>query len=253
MAIGTVINGLRVQNISPRIVTLTSETRGLNIRIPEMVRVCGGKFFMGSDTISNAGPVRQVALSDFSIGKYPVTNEEYRGYLKATGQEIPSIYGYEDDDTHPAIGVSYNDAGSYCKFLMELTGRKFGLPTEAQWEFAARGPEGRPYPWGPETPQGRVNFNSTMTTPVDSFPSGATPSGIFDMSGNVWEWCVDWYGNYKGDDLTDPKGPKRGSYRVVRGSSWNNNHEDRLLSVSRAKCAPTSSSFRIGFRIAEDI
>ncbi|MCX5749902.1 MAG: SUMF1/EgtB/PvdO family nonheme iron enzyme, partial [Candidatus Saganbacteria bacterium] len=140
------------------------------------------------------------------------------------------------------------------KFLMETTGRKFGLLTEAQWEFAARGTEGRIYPWGNESYEGRVNFNNTGTTPVNKFPTGATPSGIFDMAGNVWEWVQNWYASrYDPKDLTNPKGPDNGTNRVLRGGSWYSNNSDELMAAYRSIDKPGKQCDNIGFRLAEDL
>ncbi|MCX5749901.1 MAG: SUMF1/EgtB/PvdO family nonheme iron enzyme, partial [Candidatus Saganbacteria bacterium] len=140
------------------------------------------------------------------------------------------------------------------KFLMETTGRKFGLLTEAQWEFAARGTEGRIYPWGNESYEGRVNFNNRGTTPVNKFPTGATPSGIFDMAGNVWEWVQDWYASgYNVNDLTNPKGPKNGINKVLRGGSWYNNDSNTLDAAYRNNDRPGDQSSVLGFRLAEDL
>jgi len=252
--IGAVING----RVTPRRATLT---RDVNVRIPEMVRVAGGTFSMGSARFTDTQPIRQVTLSGYAIGKYPVTNGEYLGFLQVMGEDIPKLVADPDFALHPAVNVSWNQANEYCTFLREITktdenpsGRKFGLTTEAQWEFAARGTKGRTYPWGEGAYKGRVNFASIETTPVDALPKGQTPSGIFDMSGNVWEWVMDWYANvYNADDLVNPKGPENGIYKVLRGGSWYNSRSASLVAVYRLEYRPGLQGESIGFRLAEDL
>ncbi|MCX5749392.1 MAG: SUMF1/EgtB/PvdO family nonheme iron enzyme, partial [Candidatus Saganbacteria bacterium] len=151
MAIGTTIRGMRVIRIEEKHVVLQPIALEARVNLPEMVRVAGGKFSMGSTRFSDAQPIREVTLRDFAIGKYPVTNGEYLGFLQAMNREIPQLVANTEFALHPVVNVSWNDATEYCKFLMETTGRKFGLLTEAQWEFAARGTEGRIYPWGNES------------------------------------------------------------------------------------------------------
>ncbi|MFA5104981.1 MAG: SUMF1/EgtB/PvdO family nonheme iron enzyme [Candidatus Margulisiibacteriota bacterium] len=239
------INGMRVGNVGRQAVTLRPIAQEMTVRVPDMVRVAGGMFSMGSTRFTDARPIRQVTLRDFAIGKHPVTNGEYLDFLQVMGYKVPDIVANPEFASHPVVNISWNDVMNdktgYCRFLRDITktdespsGRKFSLPTEAQWEFAARGTEGRTYPWGSESYEGRVNFNSKGTTPVDAHLLGATPSGIFGMSGNVWEWCADWYGTYTGNNLTNPKGPEKGTYRVLRGGSWYNDHSGRLMAAFRS-------------------
>ncbi len=255
MAAGTVINVMKVSNITSRQVSLV--TGGRTISIPEMIRVEGGTFQMGSTRWINTQPIRQVTLSDFAIGKYPVTNGEYRGYLEVIGESIPELVSNMDLDRHPVVNISWNEAAKYCKFLMEITGRKFGLPTEAQWEFAARGTEGRIYPWGNESYEGRLNFHGRGTTPVDAYPQGQTPTGIFDMAGNVWEWTTDWHVNeYHADDLVNPKGPGQTPWntcKVLRGFSYYDNIPRKLGAANRGSVEPEKQNENVGFRLAEDL
>jgi formylglycine-generating enzyme required for sulfatase activity len=276
MAVGTVVNGARVTSITPRMATLekvTVITRDVNISIPEMVRISGGTFQMGSMAKDRA--TMQVTLSNFAIGKYPVTNGEYRGYLEAMGNpdHLPSLVADNKLAMHPVVNVSWDDAISYCEFLMQITGRKFGLPTEAQWEFAAKGMEGRKYPWGNESYEGRVNHKSQGTTAVDAHPKGQTPEGIFDMAGNVSEWCFDWYKNYSSifygkNKMTDPTGPKAPDvptidirfdndhdyYKIVRGGSYQAMFSpETLTSTHRDWDVPLWMESYIGFRLVEDL
>jgi formylglycine-generating enzyme required for sulfatase activity len=163
---------------------------------------------------------------------------------------------------HPIENVSWYDAMEYCTFLNESKiprkdadgFRLFGLPTEAQWEFVARENNGI-FPWGDQSYEGRANFNSPGTTPVDMFPLGATRSGVMDMSGNVYEWCADWYANgYKSNDLIDPQGPSEGVFpsKVTRGGAYDYTDPDLLRVVDRNCSDPRCGSDDIGFRLVEN-
>lgn len=263
----TIVNGMKVIMTNQRNVVLQSSERSVIVKIPEMITVAGGTFTMGRSFGSDIceEPIRQITISDFKIGKYPVTNEEYLGFLRVRYEErkIPDLMLSPDFALHPVTNVSWKDADEYCGFLREITetddGKfmNFRLPTEAEWEYAARasgGGEIREYPWGDDPYEGRVNFNSGGTTPVDAFPQGATPSGIFDMSGNVWEWVGDWFGRYDENDLIDPKGPKYGVIlKVMRGGSWYFEEPGALYSAYRDLDDPEALYFDAGFRVAKEL
>jgi len=252
--VGAVVNGWSVLRLSDRAAVLAMGQRQITVAISEMIGIQGGTFTMGSTRWTDTQPIRQVTLTEYAIGKYPVTNAEWLGYLQVAGKTVPDLVSNPDMTNHPVVNVSWNDAMNYCTFLMEITGRRFGLPTEAQWEFAARGTEGRTYPWGNESYEGRVNFNSGGTTRVNNFPTGATPSGIFDMAGNVWEWTMDCYADgYSAKDLTDPKGPGSGTYKVLRGGSWCSSFSDELMAAYRCNVIPEYQDLDIGLRLAEDL
>ena len=244
---------------------------------PQMVRIPAGVFQMGSneEQVQQAvaaglskeyaeweQPQHRVELSEYSIGKYPVTNVEYQAFVKDTGQPSPENwdgvnYPQEKGD-HPVVNVSWDDAVAYCKWLSEKTGKSYRLPTEAEWEKAARGTDGRIYPWGNDWDQTRLNSaegGPGDTTPVGQYSpvGGDSPYGASDMAGNVWEWCADWFnGNeYKGREnaiVKDPQGPKEGSRRVLRGGSF-------VYSHWLARCAdryrhnPSNWFGGIGFRV----
>jgi len=254
MAIGTVIGGMRVSALDARGVTLTPIARKIHVTLPEMIRVAGGTFPMGSERWTDTQPIRQVTLTEYAIGKYPVTNAEWLGYLQVIGKTIPQHVANTQLAMHPVVNVSWNDAMDYCKFLMERTGRKFGLPTEAQWEYAARGKQGLEYPWGNSFDASKVVFNTTGTQPVDTYPEGASWCGTMHMSGNVWEWTMNWYADrYDANDLTDPKRPDSGTYKVLRGGSWRYDVSDLLMAAYRFDVVLGGQGDDIGLRLAEDI
>jgi formylglycine-generating enzyme required for sulfatase activity len=179
-------------------------------------------------------PVHEVALDGFWLDRTEVTNEQYRLCVDA-GVCDPSGAADESDSngaSQPTVSVFWNDAQIYCQWA----GAR--LPTEAEWEYAARGPEGRVYPWGSEFDGARCNYCDRMcsldwedesandgyeyTAPVGSYPDGASWIGALDMAGNVWEWVSDWYGDYSSGKQVNPTGPASGDYRVMRGGSWFN-------------------------------
>ena len=193
------------------------------------VALDGGTFTMGSDDGEDRErPPHQVTLSPYRISRYPVTNRQYRQFVMETGKAAPSHWTEgqvpEGQEGHPVVYVSWSDAEAYCTWLTKKVGEGVvSLPTEAQWEFASRGAEGRTYPWGWEEPdEERANFGDPdgETTLVNAYPGGATPTGIYDLAGNTWEWCRDSYGPYSGDPITDPTGPNESGPCVLRGGSF---------------------------------
>jgi formylglycine-generating enzyme required for sulfatase activity len=227
------------------------------IKIPEMVQIPAGKFKMGSTEYKDEKPIREVEITkDFAIGKYEVTNEEYLAYLEATDQEISKEVADPAQARHPVVYVSWHEAVSYCEWLSEKTGRKFRLPTEAEWEYVARGTDGRKYPWGNEWDASKVTFDTNGTRPVDAHPEGASPFGVIDLSGNVYEWIADCFAlKYDPEDLKDPKGHESGgSPRVQRGGSWIDDSPDVLRSASRSfERRHGDRTYYFGFRVAEDL
>ena len=224
------------------------------------VKIDGGKFRMGATDINEySKPIHPVTLSEFRISKYPVTNMDYEHYLRQN-KDITPPRNWEDGgipagkEKHPVTYVSWNDADAFCRWLNEKIDKDAGrvaLPTEAQREFTARGENERKYPWGDDPPdKDLANFGDNVgdTTPVDVYPNGATPEGVFDLAGNVWEWCSDWFGPYDSDDVPDPKGLEKGDYRVLRGGAF------PLLPISlraafRSLGRPESRGHGIGFRV----
>jgi formylglycine-generating enzyme required for sulfatase activity len=187
---------------------------------PEMVFVEGGRFMMGINSgDDDEKPVHEVELSSYYIGKYEVTQAQWKSVMGNN----PSYF--KDCDQCPVENVSWNDVQDFIRKLNELTGKNYRLPTEAEWEFAARGGnKSGGFKYSGSDNIGTVacyDFNSnkktkTVGTKFDN------ELGIFDMSGNVWEWCSDWYGGYSGTFQRNPQGASSGQSRVLRGGSWFN-------------------------------
>jgi formylglycine-generating enzyme required for sulfatase activity len=223
------------------------------------VALPSGEFAMGSDDLERSRPAHLVTLSAFNMARYPVTNAEYLAYVQATGKAPPRHWKGgeipEGLDDHPVVSVSWRDAEAYCAWLSEKLKHRdrerVRLPTEAEWEYAARGAEGRTYPWGEEPPaKDRANYGDSNagTSPVGSFPKGATPEGLHDLAGNVWEWCADWYGPYSEFTGPNPKGPDKGETRVLRGGAFDDGAE-LLRAASRGNGLRDVGDLRVGFRV----
>jgi formylglycine-generating enzyme required for sulfatase activity len=205
----------------------------------ELVRVRAGEFLMGSDPSKDKlardeeQPQHPVYVSEFYIGKYPVTNAQYAAFVKAVKHRAPEHWERGEvpsgKENPPVVYVSWDDAVAFYQWLSRETGKTFRLPTEAEWEKAARGTDGRIYPWGNEWDETKLNSEEAGpgdTTPVGQYsPDGDSPYGAADMSGNVWEWCADWF-DEKGyqrrakSAVRDPQGPKTGKDRVLRGGAF---------------------------------
>jgi formylglycine-generating enzyme required for sulfatase activity len=193
-----------------------------------MMFVPAGNFIAGSDQgYANEKPVHTVYLDDYYIDRYEVTNALYQACVDAGACQPPdqtgsftrdSYYGNSQFNNYPVVFVDWENADAYCQW------RGMGLPTEAQWEKAARGREGRTYPWGDNIDETYANYNNAVgdTTEVGSYENGKSPYGVYDMAGNAWEWVADWYSEtyYLDTPLTNPTGPTTGKYRVLRGGSW---------------------------------
>jgi len=219
----------------------------------------GGEFSMGAEDIEDARPVHRVTVSAFRIARFPMTNAQYRAFCTATGKSPPRHWPEGEipagKENHPVVSVSWRDAEAFCTWISGRIPKEDGgtvrLPTEAEWEFAARGPEGRTYPWGNEEPTAdHANFGAKVsdTTPVGSYPKGATPAGVHDLAGNVWEWCGDWYGPYGEADQRDPVGPTKGVGRVLRGGSFLIDAR-YLRAADRYYYPPESVIHSVGFRV----
>ena len=221
-----------------------------NVRF-EMVRVEGGTFTMGataeqgSDAYSDEKPTHQVTLSSYSIGKTEVTQALWQAVMGSN----PS---YFKGSNLPVECVSWEDCKTFIRKLNALTGKNFRLPTEAEWEFAARGGNNsRGYKYSGSNTLSNVAWytdNSSSTThPVATKASNEL--GIYDMSGNVWEWCSDWYSSYSSSSQYNPTGPNSGSDRVDRGGSWGNRAGHCRVSF-RINDYPTYRDDYLGLRLA---
>jgi len=218
----------------------------------EMVLIPAGEFIMGSKDYNNGKPQRRVYLDAYYIDVYPVTVAQYRRFCKETKREMPSSPSWGWIDNHPIVNVSWNDAKAYC----DWAGKR--LPTEAEWEKSARGTDGRKYPWENEWDArkcrcSRNNWGDAgSTSPVGSFPQGISPYGVYDMAGNVWEWCADWYdkGYYSISPKSNPTGPSSGQFRVLRGGSWFDGTPDSIRVSYRDRYDPMNMFDVVGFRCA---
>ncbi|MBI4730824.1 MAG: SUMF1/EgtB/PvdO family nonheme iron enzyme [Chloroflexi bacterium] len=225
-----------------------------------LVYVPEGAFLMGSgEGYSDEKPVHMVNLSAFWVDQTEVTNGMYAlcvvagvctQPLRKSSNLIDYYYGFEEYTDYPVIFISWQDASNYCAWA----GRR--LPTEAEWEKAARGTDGRSYPWGSTLPDETLaNFDHNLddVTRVGSYLTGASPYGALDLAGNVSEWTADWYGEeyYASSPESNPPGPETGERRVVRGGSWTGNDRG-VWSFHRSIRLPDSPAFDIGFRCVTD-
>ena len=224
-------------------------TAGLNMK---MVYVEGGSFVMGctgeqgSDCYDDEKNTRRVTLDGFYIGETEITQAQWRAVMGTN----PS--NFNKGDNYPVERVSWNDAQAFCQELSRMTGKTYLLPTEAQWEYAARGgkkAEGSKYSgsYAIDAVAWYSNNSGSSTHPVKS--KRANVLGLYDMSGNVWEWCSDFYGSsYNTNETNNPTGPSAGSYRVERGGSWSNDALCCRVSY-RSSYGPDDRVNNLGFRV----
>ena len=227
----------------------------------DFVYVPAGQFWMGGEeddlnVYISESPKHKVSLDAYWIGKYPVTNQEYGFFVKEAGYKTPDHWKNgqipSNLENHPVVYVSWHDADAFIRWMSQKSNKSFSLPTEAQWEKAARGTDGRIYPWGNESPN--INFlnyskEGRDTNAVDSFPKGASPYGVMGMAGNVLEWVGDWFLEdfYKISPFINPKGPTSGLERVLRGGSWYLDERD-IRSDRRRREVPEFKFYNHGFR-----
>lgn len=240
--------------------------------MPEIL-IPAGKFMMGCDPENNAGvdclpdilPLHEVDLSAYTIDQYEVSNAQYARCVSAGACQEPKTFGqrerpdyYLDSDfaDFPVVAVDWNQADAYCRWV---GGR---LPTEAEWEKAARGEDLRPYPWGFEAADcSKANFNSSTegrcsvgTTRVGTYPQGASAYGVMDMAGNVWEWTNDWYDwtYYQHSSVKDPMGPDTGYHKIVKGGAWD--YSGNVITISyNSDHAPKEFKSSFGFRCVREV
>jgi len=252
---------------------------------PNLARIPAGEFLMGAaNAQEDERPVHRVYISEFFIGRFPVTQDEYARFVRATGYPAPAVRGlpliatggrdeafremaapyvWEQNEppagrgSHPVVLVRYDDALAYCGWLSDAIARAVRLPTEAEWEKAARGgAEGMRYPWGDDIDASRCNFltdpsakRQRGTRPTGTFPPNAY--GLYDVVGNVWEWVSDWYTHdyYGSGDVRDPRGPASGHMRIVRGGSWVSDDVSMLRCGYRHEVPLDTYAYSVGFRI----
>lgn len=229
----------------------------------EMILIPAGPFFMGSsendimwaakqfhseslDWYRDETPIHEVTLSVFKIDKFPVTVRDYEAYLQATGKPAPREHENArfNHPLQPVVAITWENARDYCHW------RKKRLPTEAEWEKAARGSDGRYYPWGNDPDPLNANIRGKgdiyrYTSQVGAIPENASPYGVMDLAGNVWEWTEDWYqphpGNQYNNDLYGEQ------FKIIKGGSWNSNL-DLARGPVRGKALPDQKKTYIGFR-----
>ena len=260
------------------------------------VLIRGGEFTMGSPVgepgraeitaiwqkngIAYSETQHQVRLSNFSMSRYAVTVAEFRRFVAATGYQTDAEKGGDtenwrhgvsgsvrpqSEENHPVLNVSWNDALAYCKWLSAKTGKRFRLPTEAEWEYACRAGSRTPFNTGENLTTNQANFDGNYpyngnakgvyrqnTVAVNSFAPNAW--GLYNMHGNVWEWCSDWYGGTYYDEcksngtVINPVGPAIGSHRVIRGGGWGDDAV-RCRSANRYVSSPVIRAYAVGFRL----
>jgi iron(II)-dependent oxidoreductase len=241
--------------------------------------VPAGSFKMGDnfgDGLTRERPVHIVDVDAFYISKFEMTNGAWKKFRDDPGYDDPKFWpnglvvskdqspywndarnhggGTPDSDNYPVLGVNWDSAVAYCNWLSAKTGKKYRLPTEAEWEKAARGTDQRRYPWGNEIDHSYANYVGShpfdTSTPVGSYGKGVSPYGAYDMAGNVMEWCSDWYSRdyYSTSPRKNPKGPETGAYRVLRGGTFFEEAFD-MRSYAREAAWPSVRAHRmIGFR-----
>jgi sulfatase modifying factor 1 len=227
---------------------------------PDIVIIPEGSFLMGSEQEQeNERPCHRVLLDRFGIGKFPVTNTDYTLFLEATQWSAPPFWADPifSEPRQPVVGVNWDEAMAYCRWLTDQSGEEFRLPTEAEWERAARGGrEGALYPWGNEPPWEKPYSGCDSKTggPAQVGINEPNDFGLYDMSEGVHEWCSDYYDYhyYRYSPERNPKGPNFGKRRASRGGSWRHR-------IKFSRCAARSSlppSFKYadyGFRVVQTL
>lgn len=227
------------------------------IVLPEMVLISAGEFWMGEVRgRDDEQPVHRVFVDAFRLACHQVTNADYARFLDATGHAPPPwwIDPLFSHPQQPVVGVNWFDAVGYCQWLARETGDTYRLPTEAEWERAARGGlEGRLYTWGDEPPETRPGYGGRWRDgkPEAVGQGEANPFGLYNIGDNVHEWCLDWYAAayYHFSQARNPRGPEGGERRSSRGGSWR--HHIKVSRVAARSSIPPNFHYSdYGFRVA---
>ncbi|MEO1087691.1 MAG: SUMF1/EgtB/PvdO family nonheme iron enzyme [Acidobacteriota bacterium] len=225
---------------------------------PEWISVAAGAFWMGGGPRSNENPRHRVRLGPFRLARFQVTRAEYQLFLDATGHGPPPFWD-EPCFAHPrtpAVGASWHDSEAFCRWATSELGEVVRLPTEAEWERAARADRDVEYPWGDGPPESLPDYAARWVDgpePVDAYPS-LHPWGLCGLGENVHEWCADFYDAdyYARSPELDPKGPDAGRRRVSRGGAWR--HAVKVSRCAARSSIPPANQYRdYGFRLAADV
>lgn len=243
-----------------RLRKLNKEAESVKPADAPMARIPEGPSGMGIDGLQgleDERPFHQIRLDAYAVDLYEITTARYAAFLRVTGRQPPWLWESVNLEIHgdrPVIGVDWHDADAYCRWA----GKR--LPSEAEWEKAARGTDGRSFPWGNQQPTpdlanfalgARFSYSQALM-PVGRYEKGKSPYGMYEMAGNVWEWVQDWYaGNYyERSPEVNPKGPDEGQLKVLRGGSWSELPK-YLLTYGRFKLPPETRNSYTGFRCAK--
>ena len=228
-----------------------------------LVEVPEGPFLMGTiptglRKTDHEEPQRAVTLDTFYIGKYLVTNAQYSQFAEATKYQLPQFYADQRFNAPdcPVVGVTWYDTQAFLAWIEKLTGESCRLPSEAEWEKAARGADGREYPWGDRWESSKANTSESRIkrlTPVGSYPDAVSVYGCYDMAGNAYEWCTDWFHpeTYKHAPAANPQGPIRGRRKAIRGGSWVARGQFAARCANRAAYEPIQAVHNVSFRIVK--
>jgi formylglycine-generating enzyme required for sulfatase activity len=224
--------------------------------IPDMIAIKGGTFAMGDDNgDKDEQPAHAVTVKSFQLAKTETTLGQWKEFCRASGRGLPEAVWFSQTDEHPVINVSWDQAVAYCLWLSEKTGKRYRLPTEAEWEFAAQGgAKIKRYLYsGAKTPDSVAWFASKTNGTMPVAQKLPNELGLYDMTGNVWEWCSDGYDKnfYSKSPKENPTGPGKGNFYTLRGGAWDTGARNSRITY-RNPLSPSSRNHNKGFRVACD-